>query len=264
MMSIKEAFENFSFISYSAFAIYGVIAVYVVALLLCIKKKQDWMRLIPCMIFSFVGLGLGAKLFGILSYAMYYIQIGKPLSWSIVTGSGIVFYGGLIGYLLSLWLLMPRFIRHDREVPSDISAATIPLFHGFARIGCFFGGCCYGLPYSGPLCVIVEHGNEFTSHFPVMLVESAFNFLLFGVLLVLLFRSEKLKGQLTKVYLWTYSIFRFIIEFFRGDDVRGGLGVFSFSQYVSIGIWIFLIIALIVNSRPDKKNQDSSNIPMYS
>ncbi len=47
MMSIKEAFENFSFISYSAFAIYGVIAVYVVALLLCIKKKQDWMRLIP-------------------------------------------------------------------------------------------------------------------------------------------------------------------------------------------------------------------------
>ena len=37
-------------------------------------------------------------------------------------------------------------------------------------------------------------------------------------------------------------MFRFIIEFFRDDAVRGGFGSFSFSQVVSIAILIGLVV----------------------
>lgn len=249
MNNILQAITEFDPLSYSAFAIYGIIAVYIVAILLCVKLFQVWIKLIPCMIFSFIGLALGAKLFGILSYAMYQIQIGATLTWSVLTDSGIVFYGGLIGYLLTFSLLMPLFFKTGRDIPRDIVAATIPLFHGFARIGCFFGGCCYGLPYSGPLCVTATHGEEVTTHFPIMLVESAFNFILFAALVVLLIKCVKLRGKLTRVYLWSYSIFRLVIEFFRGDQIRGGFWIFSFSQYVSMGILIYLVVTAIVKRR---------------
>lgn len=245
MENIFKAIAEFKPLSYSAFAIYGIIAVYIVSIILCVKKKQEWMRLIPCMIFSFVGLALGAWLFGVLSLAMYNVQNGIPLDWSIFSSAGIVFYGGLLGYLLTNALLLPRFIRDDRSIANDIIGTTIPLFHSFARVGCFFAGCCHGFPYSGALCVTSTHNGITGTYFPIMLVESAFNLLLFVVLLILLFKSVKLQGKLTRIYLWSYSIFRFIIEFFRGDEIRGGLWLLSFSQYISLGIIVYFVITLI-------------------
>ncbi|MDO4543199.1 MAG: prolipoprotein diacylglyceryl transferase [Clostridia bacterium] len=242
MNNLLDSITGFNPLSYSAFSIYGVIAVYVAALILCIKKKQEWMRILPCMIFSFLGLILGAKLFGAISYAPYYYKYVGSDFWDMVSKSGIVFYGGLIGYLLSLALLLPRLVKPDCRTAFDITAVTIPLFHCIARVGCFFGGCCYGLPYDGALCVrVISHGVEST-HFPIMLVESGFNLLLFIALLILLFKSKRLLGKLTYVYLLFYSVFRFIIEFFRGDEMRGVFGPFSFSQYISLGILVFLVI----------------------
>ncbi|MDO4565482.1 MAG: prolipoprotein diacylglyceryl transferase [Clostridia bacterium] len=244
MDKIIEGFRSFHPLSYSAFAIYGILVVYIAAIILSRQKKVEWMRLIPAMIFSFVGLAIGAKLFGIISYATYYYQDGGTGIVELYTRSGFVFYGGLLGYLLSLSFLLPRFFKgSDYSIPKDIAAATIPLFHGIARIGCFFGGCCYGLPYDGPLCIHVIIDGVETTHFPVMLIESAFNFLLFAALLVLLFKFERTRGKLTSIYLYSYSIFRFIIEFFRGDEVRGGFGPLSFSQYVSIIILVCLIVS---------------------
>ena len=52
--------------------------------------------------------------------------------------------------------------------------------------------------------------------------------------------------RLILLYLIAYGVFRFIIEFFRGDDVRGGFGPLSFSQVVSLlillGVAVFLIL----------------------
>lgn len=243
MDKILSQIQSFSFLSYSAFAIYGIVAVYIVTIPLCIKKQLEWLRILPAMIFSFVGLGLGAKLFGILSTIMYNLDMGIEITSAVITNSGIVFYGGLLGYLAMSYVILWRIYPANRHSAHDIIATTIPLFHGFARIGCYFAGCCYGLSWEGPLCVVAHDGG----HFPIMLVEAAFNFLLFTTLVILLFKKESLKGRLMRLYLWSYSLFRFAIEFFRGDEIRGSLGPFSFSQYVSMGIIIFLVITLLKN-----------------
>ena len=247
------SFINNHILTYSVMAAIGILAVFGMSLFLCIKREQNWVRQLFLMIGSLLGLILGAKLFGIISYATYLARQGVPITLhKIVFQSGIVFYGGLLGYYGTFWLLS-KYLLPKRRIGRDIVAVTTPLFHGFARIGCYYGRelvtvdgvettvrhpCCYG----------VYMDNEFCSHFwesrlPVQLFESAFNFLLFAALLIIFLKEtkEERRGWLVKLYLFAYSIFRFIIEFFRDDAVRGGIGSFSFSQIVSIAILIGLV-----------------------
>ncbi len=98
--------------------------------------------------------------------------------------------------------------------------------------------------------------NAFCSHFwdsrfPTQLFESGFNFLLFGILLALLLtdHEEKRRGSLIRIYLIAYAVFRFIIEFFRGDEVRGAYGIFSFSHVVSLFILFGVMLAWILKKK---------------
>ena len=225
-------------ISYSGFAAIGILAVFVAALLLCIRLGVDWMRLLPCMMVSFIPLYAGAKLFGFLSLTLYRLQYGIALDKTVFTNAGIVFYGGLLAYLASAWFLVRRFLPDRKPLAWDIVGTTVPLFHGCARIGCYVGGCCYGVDCSSELCV-----RFFSGRLPVQLIESCFNFLLFDALAILLFRATKLRGRITFLYLLCYAVFRFGIEFFRADVIRGGVGPLSFSQIVSLGILVFLACA---------------------
>lgn len=54
-----------------------------------------------------------------------------------------------------------------------------------------------------------------------------------------------------------YSIGRFILEFFRGDEIRGIYGAFSTSQWLSIPLFI-LGIVLFVKAKEEvyEKNID--------
>ena len=243
-------------LTYSVMAATGILAVFVVALILCVKREQNWVRQLFIMIASLLGLLGGAKLFGAISYATYLYQSGETVTIArCFKESGIVFYGGLLGYLLTFWVLS-KFFLLKRRIGRDIVAATIPLFHGIARIGCYLAHdyndfhelvwhpCCYGKQYPD---------SAFCAHFwdnrlPVQLFESAFNFLLFAVLLTLFLREKKeeRRGRLIFLYLPAYAIFRFIIEFFRGDAERGGLGPFSYSQIVSILILVWVAVFLLL------------------
>ena len=243
-------------LTYSVMAAVGIIAVFVCALILCTRRDQNWVRQLFLMIASLLGLLGGAKLFGSISYATFLAQYNEPITIvRIFKESGIVFYGGLLGYFLTFWILS-KFFLPRRRLGRDIVAVTTPLFHGFARIGCYLGRdfnalnelewhpCCYGKQYpDSAFCSLF-----WDSRLPVQLFESAFNFLLFAVLLILFLREKKdeRRGRMVFLYLPAYAVFRFIIEFFRGDAVRGGIGPFSFSQIVSLLILAGLIVFLIL------------------
>ena len=242
--------------TYSVMAAIGIIAVFGTALLLCIRREQNWVRQLFIMIVSLLGLLGGAKLFGAISYATHLYARGEQITFvRCFKESGIVFYGGLLGYFLTFWILS-KFFLPKRRLGRDIVAVTTPLFHGIARIGCYLGRdyndfgeivwhpCCYGIQLND---------SAFCSHFwdnrlPVQLFESAFNFILFAVLLVIFLREKKdeRRGRMVYFYLFPYAVFRFIIEFFRGDAVRGGFGALSFSQVVSILIVVWLVVFLIL------------------
>ena len=167
---------------------------------------------------SVIGLFCGARLLGRISSWLYFKNSGEFIP------EGFVFYGGLFGFLAVFLIMQKSAFGRISPVLCDTIAVTIPLFHGFGRIGCFFAECCYG-SFLG---------------IPVQLAESAFNFILFSVLLWLNL-NNKLRGNLLGVYLVFYAAARFVLEFFREDSVRGMVGMLSLGQICSITA-VFVVI----------------------
>lgn len=158
---------------------------------------------------------------------------------------GMVFYGGFIGATLALKIYIKFSKIHDRHILSDIFAISVPLFHTFGRIGCFLGGCCYGVESSYGFIAQNELLPEMSGirRFPVALVESVLNFLIF-LMLLYLFRKEKKRGRMLFVYMITYPPIRFCLEFFRGDEIRGIFFGLSTSQWISIVIFAVGVMGL--------------------
>jgi len=75
---------------------------------------------------------------------------------------------------------------------------------------------------------------------------SAGDFLLFFVLLWYEKKVQKREGEVLGLYLTLYSIGRFIVEFFRGDTIRGQIGILSTSQFIGIFAAAAGLIILIV------------------
>lgn len=236
-------------------AIGGLLAGWLFCRLL-VKRGQDDNDGIFVLLFVGLGIVLGSHLLYGLINIQYWGLIFKVSSarelfslLALLFGGG-VFYGGLIGGLVCSLLYIKRK-KLDAVVFSDCGAVCIPLFHAFARAGCFFAGCCYGIesewgfasaanPYV-PEVVGVQR-------FPTQLLEASLNLLLFAVLFSL--RNKKvLRGRMLCVYLMSYSVIRFFVEFLRGDAVRGiWLGV-STSQWISCGLFLLSTSFLLVSLR---------------
>ncbi|MCU0288440.1 MAG: prolipoprotein diacylglyceryl transferase [Acidobacteria bacterium] len=56
--------------------------------------------------------------------------------------------------------------------------------------------------------------------YPTQLMESILNLLNF-IILIIFYQRKKFHGQIFAFYIFNYSLIRFFIEFFRGDDDRG-------------------------------------------
>jgi hypothetical protein len=81
---------------------------------------------------------------------------------------------------------------------------------------------------------------------PTQLIEAVFEILLF-VAMVLLFK--KCKNYNVEIYCFVYGAFRFILEFFRGDD-RGSTGfALSPSQFMCIILWIGATFLILFRNR---------------
>jgi len=173
--------------------------------------------------------------------------------------SGGVFYGGLIGALLTGFFLMRRW-----ELPwwktADACAPGIALGNFFGRQGCFSAGCCWGKPTTLPWAVqFTEAGHEITGvptgvHLhPTQLYES-FAMLIVFFFLLWLHKKKKFSGQVILAYAVIYAMVRFMIEFVR-DDPRGDvLGLttltgLSTSQLIGLVVGIGALILLIVRWR---------------
>ena len=161
--------------------------------------------------------------------------------------SGMVFYGGLIGAIIVLFVYTAVSKDVKRQDVFDVFAVTAPFFHIFGRVGCFFAGCCYGVESEFG---IITYNNTSPTHygvsrFPVALLEAFVNLLIF-VLLLYLFKRNKLGGKLIFVYLLVYAPARFVLEFFRGDNIRGFVFGLSTSQFISILIIAFVCVYSLV------------------
>lgn len=146
---------------------------------------------------------------------------------------GMTFIGGLIGgtlVFLAIYFLLRK--RLDGRLIDSLSMipCAILIAHGFGRLGCFFVGCCYGKVTDSFLGVKFPHLAEKVH--PTQLYEAAFLFIMFAVCSYLLLKKKYRHNM--SLYLVTYGVFRFLIEYVRGDERGELVSIVSPSQFWSI------------------------------
>lgn len=220
-------------------------------------KKED---IFFCILYAVIGVGIGAKLLYILTNIPFLIENYNNLdlyeTFIQMLKGGFVFYGGLIGGILGIFIYSKQFKISFKNLLLII-LPVVPLIHSIGRIGCLCAGCCYGMEYHG-FGAITFHNSFFAPNnvplFPMQIVESICNFLIFLIILV---TYKRFLGTYKTVglYLVLYSIVRFILEFFRGDLIRGIYFSLSTSQWISIILFIIGIGIFVYEYRKKEISQ---------
>ena len=157
---------------------------------------------------------------------------------------GVTFEGGIVLGFIVWFILFPLGMKKDKRHSIYYLDHLVPyifIAHSIGRIGCFLAGCCYGKPTTSFLGMIYPTDLYGTIRvYPTQLFE-ALGLLVFFIIFKLFVKKNK-----TEKYLITYGIFRFFLEYLRGDS-RGMVfgGVISPSQFMSI-IFILGGIACII------------------
>ena len=169
-----------------------------------------------------------------------------------IWNGGLVFFGGFIAAVVAT----PIYLRSknlDFWKTADIISPGLALGHAVGRIGCFFAGCCYGKECDLPIAVKFTNPESLAPigvylH-PTQLYSVFSNLTLFFILLWLQ-KRKKFNGMVFLSYIMLYSLFRSIVEFFRGD-FRGDFffEVVSMSQGIGLMVSLIAFILLIKLSR---------------
>lgn len=243
----------------SPYAICAVIGIFVAGIFGLYKvEKKDRDEYLVILLSSAVGCLIGGHLlFAITNITRIYDCIVNQRGWMEFFScfGGNVFYGGLIGALIAAKIYC-TCSHVDIKRYTDVSALVIPLFHVFGRVGCFLSGCCYGIEseigfvykYS-----MIESANH-VQRFPIQLVEAAGNLVIFFVLYYL-WRRHILEQKLLLLYFILYPVMRFVLEFFRGDSYRGFLFMLSTSQIISIVLFIYGVISIVLAGNQQRGSQ---------
>lgn len=208
-------------------------------------KSEDFNDLVYVYVWAAMGAVIGAKLLYILIEipdVARKVQEGADLRLYLrnMVSGGFVFYGGLLGAVLAVKAASKYFALDFCKVITILTPA-MPLAHALGRVGCAVVGCCYGRETR--MCIGISYADSMYAPngvrlFPVQILEALADLLIFGVLVFLLLKAADsyAASGIFGMYLVMYASIRFLLEFMRGDSVRGHLGWFSTSQWISIVI----------------------------
>lgn len=176
---------------------------------------------------------VGARIYDVLDNLRAYMADPSAM---IFSGAGFVWYGGLAGGIVAVWLISRRYrVRFLTTV--DILAPAAAIGQAFGRIGCLLSGDGdWGLPSKLPWAMafphaivgwnartvlkLNEHGQLVSGFYPGVRVQPAPIYeaaLYFGVFIVLwsLRRKINVEGRLFYLYLIMAGASRFLVEFVR-------------------------------------------------
>jgi phosphatidylglycerol---prolipoprotein diacylglyceryl transferase len=163
---------------------------------------------------------IGSRIYLCFLYYNYFMRHLKeiPLFWK----GGMVYNGGIVGGFIGVCIL--KLLR-NQNISSlqilDSFALSLPAIQIIGRIGCLKVGCCFGKPTNLPWGYIYPLNNNIMicQHLVgVPLHPTQIYDIFAGIicLILLIYIQNKMpKGGIFGLYLMTYSIIRFILEFYR-------------------------------------------------
>ena len=258
MYPILIEFGFFKIFTYGLLVATGFLVAILLASSRAEKEGLDSQKVLDLCFYVMVSALLGARLLYVIVEYRYFLA--SPLEIFKFWKGGLVFYGGLIlGVLISLWYLKRNQMPMWKT--ADLLAPSIALGQLIGRWGCFFAGCCYGKKTD------VAWGITFTdprSLAPLEIslhptqVYLSLNAVFIFIFLMWLSKRKVFDGQILWSYGILYSIGRFLIEYFRGDD-RGFPveQVLSTSQFVGVFVFSFSAFMLLTLYRKSLRSHSS-------
>lgn len=245
---------------YGPIAIHGyglMIALGLLVFLYLVQKDHRFHRLHLAPFFtSILVLGILAGLIG--GRLLFFLT--HPELYEKLIDIFIFFKGGfsILGCVLAILVTLPAYLYY-LQIPIvpflDLIALYAPLLQSISRIGCFFAGCCYGLPSIAPWAVIYTDVESVAPLYvclhPAQLYSAIGLLLIFALLYFIVQYRCKKNGQLVCWYIFLIGFERFLLEFWRGD--RASDAFFSLNQYVALGMMIVAAIGLIALQTDLKK-----------
>ena len=243
------ALEIFSFEIrwYSLSYIFGILIGWILSKRILISDANLKEKFDDYITFVIIGIVVGGRLGYVLFYNFEYYYSNFIEIFKIWQG-GMSFHGGLIGLIIvSFW-----FAKKNNQDPFeylDIVSIVAPIGIFFGRIANFINSELYGLEANIPWAVKFIKVDDIYRH-PSQLYEALFEgIILFFILLIFYQKGYiKIKGFLSSLFLIFYSVFRFVIEFFRAPDEQIGYLFFKLSMgqlisflFFSIGLYLLFV-----------------------
>ncbi len=196
----------------------------------------------------------GARLYYVATHWSTYAA--NPLASLAIWQGGIIIHGGVLGGVLALYLYS-RFTQIDVWRYADVLTPSLILGQAIGRWGNFFNSEAYGLPIASdsgwplreliPEAARVPEFSNFEFFHPIFFYESALNLLLFSLLMVMFWKTPKLKpGTWVWTYVVGYSLIRIPYEILRISAVaylgNTSIKVAYIASAVGIGLGVGMLV----------------------
>ena len=189
--------------------------------------------------FVIIGLILGGR-FGYVLFYNIDFYINHPLDVIKLWQGGMSFHGGVLGIFIASIIFAKRNLDDVFEY-LDVVALVSPIGIFFGRLANFINSELYGHETNMPWGVKFIQVDDLYRH-PTQLYEAIFEGIVLFLILLFFRRIENLKipGILSSLFLIFYSIFRFIIEYFRVPDEQLGYLILNATMGQLISFVFFL------------------------
>lgn len=166
---------------------------------------------------------LGVVIGGRTGYMLFYNLrglISDPLSFFQVWDGGMSFHGGLLGVILTMFLLARKWNLRFFQI-SDFVAPLVPIGLGAGRIGNFINAELWGRHTDMPWGVIFPKVDTLPRH-PSQLYQAFLEGIVLYILLNWFRKKSPPVGAISGLFLVGYGIARILAEFFREPDAQIG------------------------------------------
>ena len=251
------AFQIFSFEIrwYSLAYIIGILLGWVLSKKIFIKNLEINKKFDDYISYLIIGIIVGGR-FGYIVFYNFNYYLNNILDIFKIWEGGMSFHGGLIGVICAS-IVFAKKNKQDYFLYTDVVALAAPIGIFFGRLANFVNSELYGSPTEVPWAVTFVQVDNLSRH-PSQLYEAVLEGIILFLILIYFRKKNYLEkpGLISALFLILYSIFRFIVEFFRLPDEQLGYLILSLSmgQIISLIFIIFGIILFYVKNENKQIN----------
>ena len=227
---------------YSLAYIFGILIGWLLAKKFFITKNI-YSKFDDYITYLIIGLILGGR-FGYILFYNFDFYRNNPIDIIKIWQGGMSFHGGVLGIIIAS-IIFARKNNDDVFEYLDVVALVSPIGIFFGRIANFINSELYGSVTNVPWAVTFINVDNLPRH-PSQLYEAILEGLvLFLILFYLKTKSSNKPGLISGLFLITYSIFRFFVEFYRMPDEQLGYILLNLSMGQVISL-IFMLSGVVL------------------